>query len=534
MAPTLDADILIIGAGSAGCVLADRLSADNRTKVLVLEAGGPDLSPYIHVPAGITKAVGNPAHDWMILAEPDPSRGGKVDLWPAGKGLGGSSSINGMLWVRGSHADYDRWEAMGNPGWGWAHMAPMFTRMERTSIGEASLRGRDGRQVVETLRSQHRLGVAFIAAAQEAGLPFNPDYNGASQEGVGHPQVSQLCGRRFSAARAYLPATRQRWNVEVRTGALVEKLLIEEGRCVGARVRRGGTVSDVLAREVILSAGAMNTPKLLMLSGVGPAAELKSHGIDVVLDRDQVGRNLQDHPNATVSVDVDVPTYNTQVNGPARLWHALRWMLFRDGPATSPYPHAVAFMKSSPDEPEPDIQIMLGPFAFELTPEGIQPYLKPAVTGVASLSYPRNSGVVRLRSADPEAAPVVDHALLDDPEDCRRLIAGARFLREVFRSPAYAPHVIRERVPGPEVQAEEDWDAYLRETTFLGYHPIGTARMGPDAGNVVDARLRVRGVEGLRIVDASVFPHHMSGNINADVMAVAERAADMILEDRAG
>jgi choline dehydrogenase len=526
-----ETDILVIGAGSAGCVLADRLSADAKRRVLVLEAGGPDLSPYLHVPAGITKVIGNPAHDWGLLAEPDPTRAGKVDLWPAGKGLGGSSSINGMLYVRGSHADYDRWEALGNPGWGWATMSPLFRRLERTRIGDPAWRGREGRQIVERLRSQHPLGVAFIAAAQEAGLPFNDDYNGASQEGVGHPQVTQLCGRRFSAARAYLPATRDRWNVSVRTGALVERLLIEKGRCVGVRVRFGGAVQEVRAREVIVAAGALQTPKLLMLSGIGPADELRAQGLEVIHDSPNVGLHLQDHPNATVSVDVNISTYNAEVNGPNRLLHALRWLMFRTGPATSPYPHAVAFMKSSPDEPEPDIQIMLGPFAFELTPEGIQPYLKPAVTGVASLSYPRNSGRVRLRSARAEDAPIIEHALLDHPEDCRRLIAGARYLRTIFRSPAYAASVIREREPGPEVQTEADWDAYLRATTFLGYHPIGTARMGPNAEDAVDARLRVRGVSGLRVVDASVFPHHMSGNINADVMAVAERASDMVIED---
>jgi choline dehydrogenase len=526
-------DVIIVGAGSAGCVLADRLSADGKDRVLLLEAGGRDLSPYIHVPAGITMAVGNPALDWMMLAEPDPSRDGKVDLWPAGKVLGGSSSINGMLYVRGARADFERWVALGNPGWGWAEMDRAFRRMERTALGDPSVRGRDGRMVVETLRSQHPLGRAFIEAGQEAGLSFNDDYNGVAQEGVAHPQVTQLCGRRFSAARAYLPATRNRRNFVLRTGAIVSRLVFEDKRCVGVEILRGERREIVRAnREVILSTGALSTPKLLKLSGVGPGAELSAHGVSIVHDAPQVGENLQDHPNATVSVDVDQPTYNTEVNGPRRALHAINWMLTRRGPATSPYPHAVAFIRSAPDLEEPDIQIMLGPFAFSFDEGGIRPYAKPAVTGVASLSYPKNKGRVLLRSADPRTAPVIEHALLSDPDDRARLVAGAQFLRKVFRSPTYARHVIRERLPGPDIQHQDDWDAYLRQRTFLGYHPIGTARMGPKESDAVDARLCVRGVRGLRIVDASVFPHHMSGNINAPVMALAERAAELILEDR--
>jgi choline dehydrogenase len=524
-------DIVIVGAGSAGCALADRLTADGRHRVLLLEAGGPDWSPYIHVPAAIIRAVGNPALDWMTLAEPDGSRFGKVDLWPAGKTLGGSSSINGMLWVRGAPADYDRWAALGGPGWGWAEMAPVLRRLESTDWGDPAIRGREGPMRVEGLRSRHPLSDLFIEAAQQSGLALNPDYNGATQAGVALPQASQKTGRRFSAARGYLPRARARANFSLRTGVTVRRVSIQDGRAVGVEVADGAGHRLINARHVILAAGALSTPKLLMLSGVGEGGELSRHGIPVMLDQPLVGRNLQDHPNATVSVDVRQRTYNVEINSWRMALHMANWASFRRGPATSPYPHAVAFFRSTPEAPEPDIQVMLGPFAFSFTEAGIAPYLKPSVTAAVSLSYPKNSGRVRLRSADPAAPPLIEHELLSHPDDLSRLTAACRQVRAMFREPAFRGEVLAERLPGPEVETDAQWADYLRRTTFLGYHPIATARMGPEGQGVVDERLRVRGLERLRIVDASVIPHQMSGNINAAVIALAERASDLILED---
>lgn len=520
-------DYVIVGAGSAGCVLANRLSEDPGVRVLLLEAGGVDWSPYIHVPAALIKAIGNPRHDWMNLALPDASRGGKVDLWPAGKGLGGSSSINGMLYVRGAPADFDRWEALGNPGWGYASVAPYFKRLEQTVWGDDALRGRDGPMRVQPLRTLHRLSRVFIEAAGQVGLPFTADYNGTAQDGVGFPQVTQSRGRRWSASRGYLWPARRRRNLRIRTGVQVNRLLIREGRCYGVEAVWGGRTREVLAaREVIVCAGAMGSPKLLMLSGIGDKDDLAKLGIGSVLDQPEVGRNLQDHPNATVSVDVNVRTFNVEINSPRMGWHAVNWLLFGRGPATSPYPHAVGFFRSSPELPGADIQVMLGPFAFSFSPAGVQPYAKPAVTASVSLSYPRNRGQVRLRSADPADTPILDHELLSDPQDIAALTRACRYVQTIFRAPAFEPYVTCERLPDPSVRSDADWDAYLRETTFLGYHPVGTCAMGPQG--VTDEALRVRGLTGLRVVDASVIPSHVSGNINAAVMMLAERTADLI------
>ena len=522
-------DYIIVGAGSAGCVLANRLSEDGRSTVLLIEAGARDWSPYIHVPAAIVKLIGNPARDWMHLTQPDPSRDDRVNLWSAGKGLGGSSSINGMLYVRGAPADFDAWAALGNPGWSAADVAPLFRRIERTAIGQDQERGRDGPMSVEHLRTRHPLGEALEEAAIAYGLPRRADYNGRIQEGVSPPQVTQRRGMRWSAARGYLDPARARRNLTIATGVQVDRLLVNAGRCTGLATRNHGIV--LAKREVIVSAGAMGSPKLLMLSGVGPGDMLRAAGVEVTHDSPQVGRNLQEHPHASVSHEVMQRTFNMEINSPRIAWHMLNWALFRRGPATSAFPHTVGFFRSDPALTEPDLQLMFGPFAFAVTPDGVVPYLKPEVTSVVALSYPHSRGSLGLRSVAPDDHLTIDMKLLDDPRDVAALVRGCRIMRAIFEQGAIARHVVRERLPGAQFESDEQLEAYVRATSSPTNHPMGTCRMGSASEGAVDARLRVHGLDALRIIDASVMPRHVSGNINAAVLMIAENGADMIRAD---
>ncbi|MCU0758286.1 MAG: GMC family oxidoreductase N-terminal domain-containing protein [Steroidobacteraceae bacterium] len=527
-------DYVVVGGGSAGCVLANRLSADPSIRVLLLEAGDADRSPYIHVPAAIIRCVGNPSLDWCLLAEPDPTRHGKVDLWPAGKTLGGSSSINGMLFVRGAHADFDRWAALGNPGWSWSEVLPLFRRLENSEVGDDALRGRDGALHVSRLRTTHPLGKVFVAAARECGIPHNPDYNGASQEGVAEPQVTQRGGWRWSAARAFIAPARRRPNLRIVTGCTAEALLLEGGRCVGVRARRrdGSTAQFRASGEVLVASGTLGSPKLLMLSGLGPGAALRALGLPVLRDLPGVGANLQEHCNSLVCADVNVPTYNTESTGPRMLRHLARWIVAGDGPASSPYPHGVAFLRSRPEEPRPDLQMLFGPFAFDFDERGIIPYGKPAVSFVVNACHPESRGRLRLRSADPSAPPLIEHRLLDSDEDLRRQVAGCRIARRILGAPAFRPYVEREFLPGPGREDDAALADHVRRTSFLGYHPVGTCRMGPDEAAVVTPRLQVHGVAGLRVVDASIMPRQVAANTNAAAMMIGEKGAELVLAER--
>ena len=527
---TTEWDYIVIGAGSAGSVLANRLSADPANRVLLLEAGGADISPYIHVPAAIIRAIGNRNLDWCYLAEPDASRGGKVDLWPAGRVLGGSSSINGMMFVRGQKGDFDRWAAMGCEGWSYEDVLPYFRRAESTTLGDDRYRGRNGPLHVGPLRSTHPLAEIFVNAAVERGIPFNEDYNGVRQLGVAYSQVTQSRGWRMSTSRAYLWPAWRRGNLRIETRASCDRLVPDGRRITAVEYRKNGRTYRASARKsIVLSAGVIGSPKLLMLSGVGPAAELERHGIPVLLDSPGVGANLADHPEGMVGIDVNVSTYNTEINSWRVAIHAMNWLVFGRGPATSPYPHAVAFLKSDESLAEPDVQVQLGPYAFSFTEDGVVPYHRPAISASVNISYPQNRGRVRLRSADVDAPPLIEHELLADGHDMRLMIEACKRVREIFRAPAFDRYRLDERLPGEAVNTDEQWADYLRRTAFLGYHGVSTCRMGQDAEAVVDPMLRLRGLDGLHVVDASVMPGLISGNTHGTVVMIAERAADLIL-----
>lgn len=529
-APAYSVDHIIVGGGSAGSALAYRLARyrPNET-VLLLEAGGWDISPFIHVPAAIIKAIGNPRLDWMHMAEPDPSRNDRVDLWPAGKVLGGSSSINGMLFVRGQAQDYNRWAANGCDGWSYDDLLPVFKRLERTTIGEDHLRGRDGPLNVDRLRTTHPLAPVFVDAAQEAGLPFNEDYNGAAQYGVAYSQVTQSRGWRYHAARAYLWPGKKPNNLKIVTRAIATGLTFEGQRCTGVTFNRGRKSQTALAGNgVTLCAGTMATPKLLMHSGIGPADTLKSHGIDVRKDSPEVGANLQEHPEGMVSIEVNQPTFNTEINSWKIVLHSMNWFVFGRGPATSPYPHAVAFMKSDESQDFADIQVQLGPYAFSFDENGVIPYDRPAISAAVNIAYPKTRGSVSLKSADPLAGPKISYNMFGDDEDLAKLIAGCRAVRGILNSPAFGDYRVGERLPGEDVQTDDEWADFLRKTAFLGYHPVGTCRMGRDDQSVVTPDLKVRGFEGLRVADASIMPDLISGNTNGTALMIGEKAADII------
>ncbi|MBC6404302.1 MAG: choline dehydrogenase [Rhodospirillales bacterium] len=527
-----EADYVIVGAGSAGCVLANRLSADPANAVILLEAGGRDLNPWIHIPVGYFKTMHNPAVDWCFRTEPDPGLNGRCLDWPRGKVLGGSSSLNGLLYVRGQPQDYDRWRQMGNEGWGWDEVLPLFKQAEDQERGADAYHGTGGPLSVSNMRLKRPICDAWLEAAQGAGYRYNPDYNGAEQEGVGYFQLTARNGRRCSAAVAYLYPIKRRRNLRIVTRAHIQRLLIEGRHAVGLVYRdRGGQEVTVRARrEVVLSAGAIGSPQILMLSGIGEAEQLQALGINVVAPLMAVGKGLQDHLQARLVFKCNEPTLNDEVRSLTnKVRVAARYLLFRRGPMTMAASLATAFLKTWPGVETPDIQFHIQPWSADSPGQGVHPF--SAFTASVCQLRPESRGEIRLKSADPTDYPAIHPNYLATQTDCDTLVAGIKVARRIAALPPLADKISEEFRPGPEVVEDATLLEWVRNSATTIYHPTGTCRMGSDSKAVVDPRLRVRGVTGLRVADCSIMPEIVSGNTNAPAIMIGEKAAAMILED---
>jgi choline dehydrogenase len=516
-------DVVVVGAGSAGCVLAGRLTEDPSRRVLLLEAGGSDDVLEVQVPAALYK-VWRTRRDWNYTTEPQPGLGGRRLFWPRGKLLGGSSSINAMIYVRGARDDYDEWAQLtGDPSWSYPHVLPLFRRSEDNARGADAFHGAGGPLRVEDPRSPHPWSRAAVQAAVAAGHPRNDDFNGARQEGAGLYQLTQRRGRRWSAADAYVRPAQGRPGLTVRTGALATRVLVSGGRATGVEYRRGGRLHTVRAAEVVLSGGAVNSPQLLMLSGIGPAAHLREVGVDVVHDLPGVGSGLQDHP--LVPVVWHTRSGRSLFRGESP-WGYARWFAARRGPLSSNLAEAGLFSRSRPGLPAPDLQFHFLPVEFWRQAE-VDPHVD-AFTAAATLVRVRSRGTVRLRSADPAWAPAIDPGYLTDERDLEALVCGIEQAREIAATAPLAAVLGTEWSPGAAATGAEDLRRAVRGALESLYHPASSCRMGVDDDAVVDPQLRVHGLEGLRVVDASVLPTLVRGNTHAPTVMVAERAADLI------
>jgi len=528
-------DYIIVGAGSAGCVLANRLSADGRYTVLLLEAGPPDSYPWIHVPIGYAKTMFDPRFNWCFHTEPDPGMNGRKIYWPRGKTLGGSSSINGLIYVRGQREDYDRWAAAGNTGWSYDEVLPYFKRLEHAVGGDPAYHGRDGPLWCSPIRRRHELIDAVIAGAGELGIARNDDFNGATQEGAGYYHLSTRRGWRCSAAVAYLRPARRRPNLRVETGAHATGVAFDRRRAIGVGYRQRGASHTALARrEILLCAGALQTPQLLQLSGVGPPDLLKTLGITLVHELAGVGENLQDHLQARVIYECTKPmTTNDDL---ASFWRTtvmgIDYLFTRDGPMAVGINQGGIFARARPDATTPDVQFHVATLSSDMA--GSPTHAFSGFTMSVCQLRPQSRGSVRIRSADPVATPAIQPHYLSTSRDRDTLIAGIRLARRLAATGPLAPYVKAEYRPGSAAQSDAALLEFARNTGGTIFHPSGTCKMG-DATNdrqaVVDRELRVHGLDGLRVVDCSIMPTVTSGNTNVPVIMIAEKAADMILRD---
>jgi choline dehydrogenase len=524
----IEADFVVVGAGSAGCAVAARLSEDPATRVVMLEAGGEDKNRWIHIPLGFGKTFADPSVNWCYETEPDPGAADRRVFWPRGKVLGGSSSINGMVYIRGQAEDFDHWRQLGNTGWSFEDVLPYFRRSEHQMRGADSFHGSGGPLCVSDV-AQHPIAEAFIAAATRLGFPRNDDFNGAVQDGVGYHQTTTRNGRRCSTAVGYLRPAMQRANLRVVTGALAERVMFEGRRATGVSFRQSGRLCTAAAgREVILCGGAVNSPQLLMLSGIGPEQHIREFGVPVVHHLPGVGQSLQDHYSAAIKLRCKLPiTVNDVMRSNVRKLKAgLEYYMFHRGPLSMISSPAALFARTRPELASPDVKISISPFSADRPQDGLHRF-----SGFTSIAYqlrPESRGEIKLKSPDPFDAPAVYSNYLATETDQKTIVAGLKLIRQILVTPHMQSFVEAEFQPGPAVASDEELLDYARRRGGTVYHPTSTCKMGSDPLAVVDAELRVHGVDGLRVADASIMPTVVSGNTNAATIMIGEKVADMV------
>jgi choline dehydrogenase len=524
----IEADFIVIGAGSAGCTVAARLSENPTNRVLLLEAGGDDTNRWIHIPLGFGKTFADPSVNWCYETEPDAGANGRKVFWPRGKVLGGSSSINGMVYIRGQAEDFDHWRQLGNTGWSFDDVLPYFRRAEDQQSIRDDFHGKGGPLAVSDVE-RHQIAEAFLDSATALGFERNDDFNGAKQDGAGYHQTTTRNGKRCSTAVGYLRPAMRRGNLQVVTNALSEKIIVEDGRAATVAYRRGGELKTARARaEIILCGGAINSPQLLMLSGIGPAAHLGEQGIAVVRDLPGVGRNLQDHYSAPIKLKCRLPvTVNDVMLSTARkLKVGLQYYMFHKGPLAMISSPAALFARTRPELATPDVKCSISPFSADRPQDGLHKW--SGFTMIAYQLRPESRGEIKLKSANPGDPPAVYPNYLTADTDQRAIVEGLKLCRRLLAHPSLQRFVAEEFLPGPAVQSDAELLDYARQRGGTVYHPTSTCKMGVDSLAVVDPELRVHGISGLRVADASVMPTVISGNTNAATIMIGEKLADMV------